>query len=192
MSIFRRIGSIFLDFVETVVIALAIFVIAYLFLFQPHQVRGTSMYPNFHDADYILTDKISYRLNQPKRGDVVIFIAPTNEDYDYIKRIIGIPGDAVEVTNDYRVKINGEILNEPYLPSDYQTFGGAFLAAGKPITVPQDEYFVLGDNRNHSSDSREWGFVPRKNIIGKAWFRYWPINQMGLISSGEKSSFSNL
>jgi len=197
MSIFRRLGSIFLDFVETVVIALAIFVIAYLFLFQPHQVRGSSMYPNFHDNDYILTDKISYRLNQPKRGDVVIFVAPQNEDYDYIKRIIGIPGDTVEITNDYRVKLNGEILNEPYLPADYQTFGGTFLATGKPIAVPQDEYFVLGDNRNHSSDSREWGFVPRKNIIGKAWFRYWPINQMGLISngntisSGEKSS-SNL
>ena len=191
MSIFRRLGSIFLDFVETVVIALAIFVIAYLFLFQPHQVRGSSMYPNFHDNDYILTDKISYRLNQPKRGDVVIFVAPQNEDYDYIKRIIGIPGDTVEITNDYRVKLNGEILNEPYLPADYQTFGGTFLATGKPIAVPQDEYFVLGDNRNHSSDSREWGFVPRKNIIGKAWFRYWPLNQMGLISSGEKSS-SNL
>jgi signal peptidase I len=191
MSFFRRIGSIFLDFVETVVIALAIFVIAYLFLFQPHQVRGSSMYPNFHDADYILTDKISYRLNQPKRGDVVIFVAPQNEDYDYIKRIIGIPGDTVEITNDYRVRVNGEILDEPYLPLDYQTFGGNFLAAGKSIAIPQDEYFVLGDNRNHSSDSREWGFVPRKNIVGKAWFRYWPINQMGLISSGEKSS-SNL
>jgi len=196
MSFFRRIGSIFLDFVETVVIALAIFVIAYLFLFQPHQVRGSSMYPNFHDSDYLLTDKISYRLSQPKRGDVIVFVAPKNEEYDYIKRIIGLPGDTVEITNDYRVKVNNEILNEPYLPSDYQTFGGTFLAAGKSITVPQDEYFVLGDNRSHSSDSREWGFVTRKNIIGKAWFRYWPLNQMGLvssgntISSGEKSSSS--
>ncbi len=196
MSFFRRVGTLFLDVVETVVIALAIFVIAYLFLFQPHQVRGSSMYPNFHDGDYLLTDKISYRLNQPKRGDVVIFVAPKNEEYDYIKRVIGIPGDIVEITQDYKVKLNTQILDEPYLPSDYQTFGGSFLEAGKTINVPQEEYFVLGDNRNHSSDSREWGFVPRKNIIGKAWFRYWPFNQMGLISprntiSSQKQETSN-
>ena len=186
MSFFRRIGTLFLDVMETVVIALAIFVIAYLFLFQPHQVRGSSMYPNFHDGDYLLTDKISYRLNQPKRGDVVVFVAPKNEEYEYIKRIIGIPGDTVSITEDDRVKINNEILNETYLPSDFKTFGGSFLEIGKTVNVSQGEYFVLGDNRNHSSDSREWGFVPRKNIIGKAWFKYWPVSQMGIIPSSEK------
>jgi len=186
MSFFRRVGTFFLDFVETVVITLAIFVIAYLFLFQPHQVRGSSMYPNFHDGDYLLTDKISYRLNQPKRGDVVVFVAPKNEEYEYIKRIIGIPGDTVSITEDDRVKINNEILNETYLPSDFKTFGGSFLEIGKTVNVSQGEYFVLGDNRNHSSDSREWGFVPRKNIIGKAWFKYWPVSQMGIIPSSEK------
>jgi len=169
---------------------LAIFVIAYLFLFQPHQVRGSSMYPNLHDADYLLTDKISYRLSQPKRDDVIIFVAPKNEEYDYIKRVIGLPGESVSITEDYRVKVNNEILSEPYLPSDFKTFGGTFLEAGKTVNVPQDEYFVLGDNRNHSSDSREWGFVPRKNIIGKAWFRYWPVSQMGLISSQKSASLS--
>ncbi len=190
MSFFRRVGTLFLDVVETVVIALAIFVIAYLFLFQPHQVRGSSMYPNLHDADYLLTDKISYRLSQPKRDDIVIFVAPKNEEYDYIKRVIGLPGESVSITEDYRVKVNNEILSEPYLPSDFKTFGGTFLEAGRTINVPQDEYFVLGDNRNHSSDSREWGFVPRKNIIGKAWFRYWPVSQMGLISSQKPASLS--
>lgn len=190
MSFFRRVGTFFLDVIETVVIALAIFVIAYLFLFQPHQVRGSSMYPNFHDGDYLLTDKISYRLNQPKRGDVIVFVAPKNEEYDYIKRIIGLPGDTVSITEDDRVKINNEIFNETYLPSEFKTFGGSFLEAGKTVNVPQEEYFVLGDNRNHSSDSREWGFVPRKNIIGKAWFRYWPLNQMGFIAS-QKQETSN-
>lgn len=190
MSFFRRVGTLFLDVVETVVIALAIFVIAYLFLFQPHQVRGSSMYPNLHDTDYLLTDKISYRLSPPKRGDIVIFVAPKNEEYDYIKRVIGLPGESVSITEDYRVKVNNEILSEPYLPSDFKTFGGTFLEAGRTINVPQDEYFVLGDNRNHSSDSREWGFVPRKNIIGKAWFRYWPVSQMGLISSQKTASLS--
>lgn len=188
MSFFKKVGAFFLDVIETVVIALAIFVIAYLFLFQPHQVRGNSMYPNFHDKDYLLTDKISYRLGQPKRGDVIVFVAPKNEEYDYIKRIIGLPGDKIEITQDYKVKVNGEILNEPYLPSDYQTFGGNFLEVGKTITVPPNEYFVLGDNRSHSSDSRDWGFVPRANIIGKAWFRYWPLNQVGFISSPPQES----
>lgn len=179
-----------MDVVETIVIALAIFVIAYLFLFQPHQVRGNSMYPNFHDKDYLLTDKVSYRLGQPKSGDVVIFMAPKNEEYDYIKRVIGIPGDKVEITQDYKVKLNTQILDESYLPSDYQTFGGSFLEVGKVVTVPPDEYFVLGDNRNHSSDSRDWGFVPKSNIIGKAWFRYWPLNQMGLVSSPKQESLN--
>ena len=190
MSFFRRVGTFFLDVVETIVIALAIFVIAYLFLFQPHQVRGNSMYPNFHDKDYLLTDKVSYRLGQPKRGDVVIFMAPKNEEYDYIKRVIGIPGDKVEITQDYKVKLNTQILDESYLPSYYQTFGGSFLEVGKVVTVPPDEYFVLGDNRNHSSDSRDWGFVPKSNIIGKAWFRYWPLNQMGLVSSPKQESLN--
>jgi len=181
MSFFRRLGNIFLDVIETVVIALAIFVIIYLFLFQPHQVRGNSMYPNFHDADYLLTDKISYRLNSPQRDDIVIFVAPKNEDYDYIKRVIGLPGEKVGLNENNQVLIDNQILTEPYLPEGTLTYGGAFLETGETITVPEDQYFVLGDNRNHSSDSRDWGFVPKENIIGKAWFRYWPLSRMGSV-----------
>lgn len=184
MSIFRKIGAIFLDFVEIVVIALAMFVIMYLFLFQPHQVKGNSMYPNFHDAEYLLTDKISYRLNQPKRGEVIIFKAPKNEDYDYIKRIIGLSGETVKISKG-KVWINGNLLKESYLPEDYQTFGGNFWQEGQSIPVPTNQYFVMGDNRSHSSDSRDWGPVPKENIIGKAWFRYWPLNQMGLIPTAQ-------
>lgn len=182
MSIFRRIGAIFLDIIETVVIALAVFVIIYLFLFQPHQVRGNSMYPNFHDADYLLTDKISYRLGSPKREDVIIFTAPQNEEYDYIKRIVGLPGEKVSLNENNQVIINNQILAEPYLPKETETFGGNFLETGETVIIPEGQYFVLGDNRSHSSDSRDWGFVPDKNIIGKAWFRYWPMNQMGLVT----------
>ncbi|MCX6726015.1 MAG: signal peptidase I [Candidatus Shapirobacteria bacterium] len=185
MGVFRKIGTIFLDVVETIVIALAIFVIIYLFLFQPHQVRGSSMFPNFHDNDYLLTDKISYRLNEPKRGEVVIFIAPKNEEYDYIKRIIGLPKEKVSINKNNQILINDQKLDEYYLPAGTETFGGAFLEAGKTVTIPDDEYFVMGDNRSHSSDSRDWGFVPRKNIIGKAWLRYWPPKDMGLISLKE-------
>lgn len=180
MSFFKRAGSIFLDIIETIVIALAIFVIVYLFLFQPHQVRGNSMFPNFHDGDYLLTDKISYHLSDPKRNDVVIFTAPRNEDYDYIKRIVALPGETIKLEKQ-GILINNNPLEQFYLDEE-TTFGGKFLGMGEEAIVPQDNYFVLGDNRNHSSDSRDWGFVPKDNIIGKAWLRYWPLNNMGLIT----------
>lgn len=193
MSFFKRLGTIFLDILETVVIALAIFVIIYLFLFQPHQVRGNSMYPNFHDADYLLTDKISYRLSQPKKGDVVIFVAPKNEEYDYIKRVVALPGEKVSINDTDQILVNGQIVNESFLPEDVKTYGGNFLEIGKTVTVPENQYFVLGDNRSHSSDSRDWGFVPKENLVGKAWFRYWPLDRMGLvdrISSNEEGKIA--
>lgn len=180
MKIFKRIGSFILDIIETFVIALAMFVLMYLFLFQPHQVKGNSMYPNFYDQEYLLTDKITYRLNEPKRGEVIIFKAPQHEEYDYIKRIIGLPGELVRIENCH-IYINEQLLEEDYLPDDLCTSGGRFWQAGQNIPVPQDQYFVLGDNRSYSSDSRDWGPVPRSNIVGKAWFRYWPLNRMGLI-----------
>jgi len=190
MSIFRRIGVFILDIIETLVMALAVFVIVYLFLFQPHQVRGSSMYPNFHDGEYILTDKFSYRLGLPKRGDVIVFRAPRNEEYDYIKRIIGLPGDSIQLENG-QVFVNSQILDEYYLPKDFVTSAGAFIKLGQAVTVPNDQYFVLGDNRSHSSDSREWGFVPKENIIGKAWFRYWPPDRFGAIQKIEYKSLTD-
>jgi len=177
---FRRIGKLFLDFVETIVMALSVFVVIYLFLFQPHQVRGNSMYPNFHDGEYILTDKITYRLREPKEGDVIIFRAPKNEEYDYIKRIIATPGQCIRITNG-KIYIDEKFLNESYLPSNYTTSAGSFLRNNQTICVPEKKYFVLGDNRSHSSDSREWGFVPQQNIIGRAFFRYWPPSRFGKI-----------
>ena len=184
MGILKRVIGFFLDFVEVTVIALAMFVIMYLFLFQPHQVKGSSDYPNFYDGEYLLTDKISYRLNTPKRGDVIIFKAPRNEDYDYIKRIIGLPGEIIMIRNG-KAYINNNLLAEPYIPVDYQTFGGSFAEEGQAVLVPEDQYFVMGDNRSHSSDSRDWGTVPRANIIGKAWLRYWPLNRVSLIARPE-------
>src|SRR3989338_237237 len=96
-SLLRKVWMWFLDFIETIVIALAIFVVMYRFLFQPHQVSGSSMFANFHDGEYLLTDKVSYRFNLPQRGDVVVFKAPKNEEYDYIKRVIGLPGDRIKI-----------------------------------------------------------------------------------------------
>jgi len=182
--VIRRAGSFFLDIIEIGVIALAVFVLMYLFLFQPHQVRGNSMYPNFYDLEYLLTDKISYRFSQPERGEVVIFKAPRNEEYEYIKRVIGLPGEKIRI-REGNVFINDKLINEAYLPSEFYTRGGSFSAEDQTIKIEEDKYFVLGDNRSHSSDSRDWGSVPRENIVGKAWFRYWPPEKIGIIGEVE-------
>lgn len=178
--ILKKIGSFFLDIIQTVVIALAIFVIVYLFFFQPHQVKGNSMHPNFSNGEYLLTNKITYRFQEPKRGDVVVFTAPRNQEYEYIKRIIGLPGESIKITAG-DVFINQERLEENYLPEGLKTNSGSFLKEGQVFSLPEGEYIVMGDNRNHSSDSREWGTVPRENIIGKAWLRYWPLAKFGLV-----------
>lgn len=179
-DILRAIGSFFLDIIETIVVALAIFVVIYLFLFQPHQVKGASMENNFHDNEYILTDKISYKFTQPKRGEVVIFKAPRNPELDFIKRVIGLPGDRVKIENG-KVVLNGSVLEEKYLSSTVTTQPGSYMTEGKEVIAAPNHYIVLGDNRNHSSDSREWGPVDINEIIGKAFFRYWPPHKIGLI-----------
>lgn len=177
----KRIFSFFLDFLETIVVALSIFVVVYLFFFQPHEVKGSSMEPNFHDGEYILTDKISYRFRLPKRGEVIILKAPNNPDIDYIKRIIGLPGESLKV-EDGSVFINGKRLNEPYVSDKTTILGNGFLSSeGQQITIPDNYYFVMGDNRPRSSDSREFGPIPRSSIIGKAFIRYWPLPYLGVI-----------
>lgn len=179
--IIKALIGFFLDFVEVFVIALALFVIIYIFLFQPHEVKGKSMYANFDDGDYLLTDKITYRFRSIQRGDVVVFQAPRNEDYDYIKRIVGLPHERVKVQSG-GIFINNVRLDESdYLPESIRTRSGQVWQEGKELTVPDGEYFVLGDNRDHSSDSRDWGTVPANNIVGRAWCRYWPISSVGLI-----------
>jgi signal peptidase I len=172
MTQIRR-GSVILDTLQPVVLAFAIFMMIYMFLFQPHKVDGNSMYPNFHNQEYILTDKISYKRHNPERGDVVIFHAPPPNDADFIKRIIGLPGETIMVQAG-RVYINGVQLKEVYLTSSLATSEKSFLRDGVQYQIPLDYYMVFGDNRNFSSDSREWGPVSKKAIVGKAMFRYWP------------------
>jgi signal peptidase I len=186
-NLLRKLWLWFLDFVETIVIALAIFVVVYRFLFQPHQVKGNSMYDNFHDGEYLLTDKVSYRFKTPVRDDVIVFKAPGNEDYDYIKRVIGLPGDQVRVAGG-KIYLNGQLVDESgYLDPRIMTQAGVYAKEGQTITVTPNQYFVMGDNRNNSSDSREWGLVPQENIVGKAWVRYWPVNRFGLVKKYPKS-----
>jgi signal peptidase I len=169
-----------LDALQPVVMAFAIFMMIYMFLAQPHKVDGRSMYPNFEDQEYILTDKITYRKSDPIRGDVIVFHAPPPYDSDFIKRIIGMPGETIMLQGGY-VYINGTRLEEIYLPSEYSTGEKSFLRDGVPYKIPENYYIVMGDNRSFSSDSREWGPISRNAIVGKAWFRYWPVNRLGLV-----------
>jgi signal peptidase I len=177
---FRRGGIAILDALEPVVLAFAIFMMVYLFLFQPHKVDGRSMYPNLQDKEYILTDKVTYRRRDPQRGDVIVFHAPPPYNSDFIKRVIGLPGETVMLQSGY-VFINGNRLSEVYLPNSYVTSEKSFLREGVPYKIPTGYYIVFGDNRDFSSDSREWGPISQKSIVGRAWFRYWPVSSLGLI-----------
>lgn len=141
------------------------------------------MFPNFQDKEYVLTNLITLRFGPVTHGDVIVFKAPPDPEKDFIKRVIGLPGDTV-MLKDGSVYVNGNLYDESsYLKSDVKTYGGAFLQEGQTLTVPQGQYFVMGDNRPYSSDSREWGFVPEGNIIGKSFFVYWPIPDMRVISN---------
>lgn len=138
------------------------------------------MQPNFPDGEYLLTDKITYRLRVPKRGEVVVFEAPGTNGDEFIKRIIGLPNERVKLEAGY-VFINDQRLNEPYLPQGTITSGGSFLKEGQEVVVPDVNYFVLGDNRKASSDSRTWGYVGKEKINGRAWIIYWPPPKVGLV-----------
>lgn len=148
---------------------------------QPHKIKGSSMEPNFHDGEYLLTDKVSYRFGDPQRGEVIVFKAPPDFNDEFIKRIIGIPGDQIMVKGG-KVYLNNEELAEPYLPDYFITQAGKVVSEGTEFTVPEGTYLVFGDNRNHSYDSRNFGPIDRDKIVGRAWFVYWPPSQMGVIS----------
>jgi signal peptidase I len=154
-------------------VILAILVI--LFLYQPVKVEGTSMMPALVDQERIFINKFVYKFGGDiGRGDMVVFWFPMDPSKSYIKRVVGLPGDSVEV-NDGVVFVNGKRLSEPYVPEEYRDHSSG------SYTVGPDEYFVLGDHRSSSNDSRSWGTVPRRYIYGKAVFVYWPLEKLGLI-----------
>lgn len=143
---------------------------------QPFVVDGPSMEPNFHDKEAILVDKISLKIRPPERGEVIIFKAPPQPNEDYIKRIIGLPGETITIEKS-NVYINDKLLSEVYLSADGQMAADEYYQK----TLTQDEYFVMGDNRPHSSDSRNWGAVPKKNLIGRASIVVYPLNIFGTV-----------
>lgn len=181
----------FLDVIEFFVSSAAVAILIYLFITQPHQVNGNSMYPNFQSGEFLLTDKLSYRFGKPERGDVIIFTAPSTAhcpvgfNCDFVKRIIALPGERIKVEKG-KIYINGKVLDEPYQRALKFTgsgnVSGSYLAEGTERTVPDNNYVVMGDNRPGSSDSRDWGPVAQKLIVGKVLLRYWPPNVAGVLA----------
>lgn len=145
---------------------MVLFTAIYLFVGSPVQISGNSMNPNYIAGQYYLTNKLVYHFQDPQRGDVVIVKDPTDTSRDLDKRIIGVPGDTISLKNN-QLLVNNELLNEPYLKPGTETKPGPFLANNAEVKIPSGMYFVLGDNRDFSSDSRQWGFVPRSYIISK-------------------------
>lgn len=169
------------EIVKIIIIALLIVVPIRLLLFEPFFVKGQSMEPNFDNGDYLIVEKISYRFQGPQRGEVVVFNYPPQPSQRYIKRIIGLPGETVEIKQN-QVIIYPETDNPELAPSipfslDEANYLPDYLPTGGEvrITLSEDEYFVLGDNRPFSSDSRRWGTVNSKGIVGRVLLRLWPI-----------------
>lgn len=167
------------EIVKVVSISLAIILPVRYYLIQPFYVKGASMEPNFHDHEYLIIDEISYRFNEPQRGQVVVFRYPKNPQEYFIKRIIALPGEEVQIKNGEVIIYNdsnpeGIVLNESYLPDDLETYDTNETI----LKVGAEEYFVLGDNRPASKDSRSFGAVDKAFITGKVLFRGWPIDKI--------------
>ena len=168
MKILREVGI-------TILIAVAVFALLRLTV-QSYTVVMSSMEPNFQEGECIMVNKVSYHSSGPQRGDVIVFHPPVPSAYPFIKRVIGLPGETVEI-RDGQVFINGIPINELYLfpepPQNNKDYG--------PQELSNDEYLVLGDNRNGSNDSRSWGPIKRDDILGKAWFIYWPPSKLRVV-----------
>jgi signal peptidase I len=170
-----------LSWVRDLTFSVLIAVVLIVFIYQPVKVEGTSMEPSLTDQERIFINKFTYQfgLGQIERGDTIVFWYPGDRSKSYIKRVIGLPGDRIHIDSGL-VYVNDRPLVEDYVPKDYRdTLSWPSDARGVDKTVPPDDYFVLGDHRSQSSDSRAWGYVPRDLIYGKAVFVYWPLDKMG-------------
>ena len=166
-----------LAWMRDLALSILIATVLIVFIYQPVKVEGTSMMPTLSDQERIFINKFNYRfgIGSIARGDMVVFWFPLDTSKSYIKRVIGLPGDTVEIDNGV-VIVNGKRLVEDYVPEDYRD-----RLSYPPVTVRPDSYFVLGDHRSSSNDSRAWGTVDRKYIYGKAVFVYWPLDKMGRV-----------
>ncbi len=179
----QSVGSFIWDLVKILIIAVIIIVPFRTFVAEPFVVSGASMLPNYHNGDYLIIDRLSYLTGSPKRGDVIVLRYPKDNTQFFIKRIIGLPGETVKLIQGHVVIINKEYpeglkLNEPYLASAVETLGKL-----DPTKLGSGEYYVLGDNRTASSDSRVWGILPEDDIVGRVWARVYHFNQAGFIKT---------
>jgi len=167
----------FFEFIKTVIFIVILAAVIRLFVIQPFIVDGQSMEPNFENNDYLITEKISFKLRPITRGEVVILRPPDNPSVNYLKRIVAIPGDTIEI-KDGQVAVNGKTIIESYIDGQKTlTVNNQDLK----VTLTQDAYFAMGDNRNHSRDSREVGPIPKENIVSHVWVRLFPFDQIKLI-----------
>ncbi|MGB1250645.1 MAG: signal peptidase I [Candidatus Promineifilaceae bacterium] len=160
------------EIIETFLLTLLIFWVVNTMTGR-FRIEGSSMMPTMQEGEYVLINKMAYWLNEPTRGDIIVLHYPRDPSRDFIKRIIGVPGDVIEVKDNLTVTVNGTVLTEPYINAK-PSYGGRW-------EVPQGQVFVLGDNRNNSSDSHTWGFLDEELIVGKGWAVYWPVNEVARI-----------
>ncbi|MDP3985164.1 MAG: signal peptidase I [bacterium] len=170
------IGALF-ELIQIAVVSLALVLLIRTFLVQPFSVKGASMEPNFLDHEYLIIDEISYRLRPPERGEIVVFRYPRNPQEFFIKRIIGLPGEALEI-RDGSVFVNDVRLKEPYLEGP-----SAPIHQNQRVVLGAEEYFLMGDNRPASLDSRVFGPVHLEYLVGRAWIRGWPLDRVGVVES---------
>ncbi len=163
------------SWVRDLIVSIAVSTFIIIFLYQPVRVEGTSMLPMLEDQDRLFINKLAYRVGDIHRGDVVVFLYPHDHDKSYIKRVIALPGDDLRIDHG-RVYVNGHLVVEKYVPIQF-----ADERSLPQTIIPENEYFVMGDHRSISSDSRDFGPVDRDLIYGKAAFVYWPMEQMGVV-----------
>lgn len=182
------------EWVESIAIALVIAIVIQTFLVQAFKIPSGSMIPTFNVGDRIFVNKLFYSarvpfvnwkmpgfdVRQPRRGDIIVFASPEDPKKDFVKRLVAVGGEDVEI-KDGKILVNGRAPDEPFFKTAYYYNAGDYGRESRAIKVPADSYFVLGDNSANSRDSRYWGFVPRKNLVGKAVLLYWPLNRVKLI-----------
>ncbi|MFA5431388.1 MAG: signal peptidase I [Candidatus Paceibacterota bacterium] len=188
----KEVLTFLLDSLKILLIALAIVIPVRMLLFQPFMVKGSSMEPNYHSSDYLIIDELSYRLRDPQRGEVIVFQYPLNPSVRYIKRIIGLPGETIEI-------VNGEVFVSRNNGEKQKIDESLYLSAKvqeewkntnfNPLILKQNEYFMMGDNRNNSSDSRKWGVLPLKYITGRVLLRLSPYEVLVNTLSQEVTTY---
>ncbi|MFH1745108.1 MAG: signal peptidase I [bacterium] len=182
---FKKIFFFILELSKIVVVSLAIIIPVRYFLIQPFYVNGKSMEPNFHDREYLIIDELSYRFNAPERGDIIVFRYPKDPQEYFIKRLIGLPGEEIQIKEGNIIIYNSNSQNGFILEEEYLDGVKTYSSSAEKIKLGENEYYVLGDNRNSSKDSRSFGSVNKSFIVGRVFFRGFPVDEMKVFTTPE-------